>query len=92
MTFKDYINKRLPTYDEQGDFTRLAKASSDLPDVTSWRELKSHMERSGAPSHVVDAGERVWSKYIAAVKNAQRASGSEGEPCPTEMSSPPWPR
>ncbi len=72
MTFKDYINKRTPTYDEQGDFVRLAKASGDLPDFTSWRELKSHMERSGAPSHVVAAGELVWSKYIAALKDARR--------------------
>ena len=85
MTFKDYINKRSPTYDEQGDFMRLANASDDLPDVTSWSELKSHMERSGAPSHIVDAGELVWAKYIKAVKHTQHASGSNGEQRPTEM-------
>lgn len=85
MTFKDYINKRPPTYDEQGDFVRLAKASGDQPDVTSWSELKSHMERSGTPSHIVDAGELVWSKYIKAVKYAQRTSGSKSEQRPTEM-------
>ena len=85
MTFKDYINKRSPTYDEQGDFIRLANARDDLPDVTSWSELKSHMERSGTPSHIVDAGELVWSKYIKAVKHAQHASGSNGEQRPTEM-------
>ena len=85
MTFKEYINKRPPTYDEQGDFVRLAKANGDLPDVTSWKELKAHMEQSGAPSHVIAAGELVWSKYIAAVKYAQRASGSKGEQRPTEM-------
>ena len=72
MTFKDYINKRSTTYDEQGDFVRLAKASGDLPDVTSWRELKSHMEKSGTPSQVLEAGEAVWSKYIAAMRDARR--------------------
>ena len=85
MTFKDYINKRTPTFDEQGDFIRLANARDDLPDVTSWGELKSHMERSGAPFHIVDAGELVWAKYIKAVKHAQHASGSNGEQRPTEM-------
>jgi hypothetical protein len=60
MTFKEYIDKRPERYDEHGDFIRLAKANSDLPDVSSWGELKSHMARSGAPSHVVDAGERIW--------------------------------
>ncbi len=83
MTFKDYINKRSPTYDEQGDFVRLAKASVGLPDVTSWSELKSHMERSRAPSHVIAAGELVWAKYIAAVRYAQRASESKGQQRPT---------
>ena len=85
MTFKDYINKRPPTYDEQGIFVRLANASDDLPDVTSWSELKSHMERRGTPSHIVDAGELVWSKYMRAVTHAQRTSGSKGEQRPTEM-------
>ena len=85
MTFKEYIEKRPPKYDAQGDFVRMAKSNGDLPDVTSWRELKSHMERSGAPSHVIAAGELVWSKYIAAVKYAQRASGAKGEQRLTEM-------
>ena len=85
MTFKDYINKRPPTYNEQGDFVRRAHASGDLSDATSWGELKSHMERSGAPSHIVDARELVWSKYIKAVKHTQHASWFKGEQRPTEM-------
>ncbi len=72
MTFKEYIRKRPPKYDVQGDFVRMAKANSELPDVTSWRELKAHMEKSGTPSHVIEAGELVWSKYIAALKDARR--------------------
>jgi hypothetical protein len=72
MTFKEYIEKRPPKYDAQGDFVRMAKSNGDLPDVTSWRELKSHMEKSGTPSQVLEAGEAVWSKYIAAMRDARR--------------------
>ncbi len=72
MTFKDYISKRPPRYDQQGDFIRLAKANSALPDVSSWRELRSHMEQSGAPSLVVEAGERVWENYLAAIREEDR--------------------
>ena len=72
MTFKDYIHSRPPRYDEQGDFIRLAKANSALPDVASWRELKSHMEASGTPSRVVDAGERVWANYLSTLRDAER--------------------
>jgi hypothetical protein len=72
MTFKEYINTRSPKYDEQGDFIRLAKANRALPDGTSWREMSSHMEASGTPSHVVNAGERVWANYLNLVRDQQR--------------------
>jgi hypothetical protein len=72
MTFKEYITTRSPKYDEQGDFIRLAKANSALPDVTSWWEMRSHMEASGTPPHVVHAGERVWTNYLTLVRDQQR--------------------
>ena len=80
MTFREYISKRPPRYDEQGDFIRLAKANAALPDVASWRELKSHMEASGAPSRVMDAGERVWANYLTSLRDAERkARHASGE-------------
>jgi hypothetical protein len=82
MTFKEYINKRPERADVQGDFMRLAKANSDLPEVTSWGELKAHMARSGAPLHVVDAGERVWSNYLTSLKDAERQRKPKVEDAP----------
>ena len=72
MTFKEYITNRPARADLRGDFLRLAKANSALPEVTSWGELRAHMQHSGTPSHIVEAGEQVWSNYLTTVRDAQR--------------------
>ena len=72
MTFKDYVTSRPARADLRGDFLRLARANSALSQVTSWGELRAHMQHSGTPSHIVEAGEQVWSNYLTAVRDAQR--------------------
>ena len=73
MTFKEYLSTRPVRYDTQGDFVRLARADGDSLDASSWDELRTHMERSGTPSQVVDAGKRVWLNYMRLEGKPQRA-------------------
>ncbi len=58
----------------------LAKANSALPGVASWRELMSQLEESGAPSRMVDAGERVRANCLTTSTDAKRRAG----PTPSE--------
>jgi len=74
MTFKDYITSRPARADLRGDFLRLARANRALSEVTSWHELRAHMQQSGTPFHVLAAGEQVWSNYLIKVRDAQRSA------------------
>ena len=58
----------------------LDKANRALPDVASWRELRSHLEENGAPSRVVDAGEWVRANCLTTSTDTKRKAG----PAPSE--------
>ena len=66
MTFKEYIATRRAADTPAGDFTEDARRDCDLPDVTSWEELRRYIERKvGGPVRdaVVAAAREVWQDY-----------------------------
>ena len=74
MTFKDYIAQRKASYDDMGDFMRLACADNAMPEADSWPELRAYLQTTKMPPHVIEAGEKVWTAYGATLKDPRRAS------------------
>ena len=66
MTFKEYLAKRRVTDTPAGDFVSDARSDGSLPEVTSWAELRSYVERKAELSireDVVAAAHEVWRGY-----------------------------
>ncbi len=68
MTFRKFLASRKPRYDAPGDFMRMAQSHEDLPEVTTWSQLRAYMEAKGTPPRVLEAGEDVWADYHKALK------------------------
>ncbi len=73
MTFKQYLSQRKAGYDAAGDFVRLARADSRMPDVPTWDELKSYMQGRRESYMAMEAGELVWKDYQATERKKQEA-------------------
>ena len=72
MTFKDYIARRKAGYDDMGDFLRLARADSSLPEVAIWPEMKAYLEAKGLSHKIIEGGERAWDFYQRSLTEASR--------------------
>jgi hypothetical protein len=76
MTFKEYLAQRRVTNTIAGDFTKEARADSNLPDAKSWEELRTYVART-APREKrgvwVEAAHRVWGGYRKALAPTDRA-------------------
>ena len=46
------------------DFAKDPDRDPELPDPTSWEELKSHLVRPNAPRHAIDSAEHIWGLYV----------------------------
>ncbi len=88
LTFKEYLAKRRVKENIQGDFVKEARCDPQLPDVTSWAELKPYLERSGVYRSALQAASLVWTAYQAELKKkamskTSRASSGRADPAPT---------
>ena len=72
MLFKEYLATLRSTYDAQGDFVRLARVDADMPDVTAWSELETHLISRNASYAMQEAARNVWDNYERALKKAQK--------------------
>jgi hypothetical protein len=74
MTFKEYLAARRVTDTPAGDFTGDARSDRELPDVTTWDQLRSYLERKagfGIQEEVINAGHEVWRGYQRALKRGR---------------------
>lgn len=64
MRFKAYIQRRRITKTPAGDFVMDAKTDVDMPDVSSFRELESHLRHfHRACPEAIKAARVVWRGY-----------------------------
>ncbi|MBC2669652.1 hypothetical protein ACFOON_05850 [Novosphingobium piscinae] len=73
MTFKEYLSQRRSTHTPQGDFVRDALSDKDLPNVTSWAELRAYLTRKSkmrGNDDLLDAAHSVWAAYRAKLARA----------------------
>jgi hypothetical protein len=73
MTFKEYLARRRITDTPAGDFTADARSDGNLPNVTTWEELRSYLNGKSAYRGtflVITPARKVWRDY----ERAQRKS------------------
>ena len=73
MNFKDYIAQSKAGYDATGDFVRLARVDTSLPEPQTLAELQAYLTASGMPQQAIEGAAKVWENYRKAVKDACRA-------------------
>ncbi len=76
MTFKEYLATRRITGTPAGNFTEDARRDQRLPEVTTWAELRRHVERKagiGVRDRVVEAAHQVWRGYQLALRKSESA-------------------
>lgn len=74
MTFKEYIAVRQARDNPQGDFVEDARRDKRMPDVSSWADLRSYLERRGVDDAVLEAAHLVWAAYRARVRSGAFAT------------------
>jgi len=62
MTFGEYISNAVARCDERGDFIRLAR-QAQLPEVSSFQELRSHLNQHPHLWRWIETGREVWKDY-----------------------------
>ncbi len=72
MTFKEYLAKRRVRDNIQGDFVKEARSDGQLPDVTTWAELRSYLEGLAVYHGALQAAYLVWTAYLADSRKRER--------------------
>lgn len=73
MTFSEYLASCPARYDAEGDFVRLARGDSAMPDTDSWDVVKAHLEAKGIWPAQIDTGRQIWTAYQKALAKALKA-------------------
>ena len=64
MTFSDYLATRRITDTPQGDFVKDARSDQAMAHITSWTELRDHLDSLfWCSSDAVKAARQVWRGY-----------------------------
>jgi len=71
LSFRTYIHRRRIASTAAGDFIADAKVDPNLPNATTWQELRNYLVDSGASENAIKAGRIVWRGYLAARRNAR---------------------
>lgn len=72
MSFKTYVTNRRRGPNPQGDFVEHARRAADLPDVSSWEELRRYLLTRDACPGAIDLARSVWKSYRAVQRRAER--------------------
>lgn len=64
MSFKAYIGNRRVTDTPAGDFTSDANQDPNLPEASSWGELKHYLSIKTTDPNVLNAARQVWQSYL----------------------------
>lgn len=72
MSFKTYVRTRRRGPNPQGDFIEHAQRSADLPDVSSWEELRGYLLMRDACPGAIESARSVWKCYRARQRRAER--------------------
>ena len=72
MSFKTYVNNRRRGPNPQGDFIEHARKAADLPDASSWEELRIYLLRRDACPGAIESARSVWKSYRAVQRRAER--------------------
>jgi hypothetical protein len=68
LTFLEYVRARRLTDSPAGDFVADARADSQMPDATTWDQLRTYLVTRGAISDAIKAARAVWRGYQAKVR------------------------
>jgi uncharacterized protein YozE (UPF0346 family) len=73
MSFKEFLLARRESQDPKGDFVRLAVSDPDLPDASSWEELRVYIMKHHDNELITEAGAELWMEHQKAEKKARKA-------------------
>jgi hypothetical protein len=77
--FKEYVTTRKYGFGrgsrESWAFIAQARGDPNLPDATSWPELRDYLQKAGASPDTLVAARKVWSSYLCqrSRKSARRS-------------------
>jgi hypothetical protein len=67
LSFRDYVLTHSPEDSPAGDFIMDSKhPSQKFPDVKTWRELETWLERQSASAGAIESARIVWKRYLRA--------------------------
>ena len=73
MSFKTYVNNRRRGPNPQGDFIEHAQRTPDLPDVSTWEELRGYLLMRDACPGAIESARSVWKSYRARRRKSERS-------------------
>jgi len=63
MSFRTYVRRLPREVSPAGDFIAGAKADKNLPEIPTWKDLRSYLHKIGAPDTALIAARSVWRRY-----------------------------
>jgi hypothetical protein len=72
MSFKSYVATRRITDTPSGDFVADARRDHQLPDATTWEDLRAYLFHNGACREAIAAARVVWADYVAKLRRKSK--------------------
>ncbi|KQT04799.1 MULTISPECIES: YozE family protein [unclassified Rhizobium] len=74
MSFNDYLKNRQTFNTPAGHFTRSARLDPNMPDASTWQDLKQYLEGDSLLSTNLTAAYEVWMAYQKSLQKVVKRS------------------